>query len=81
MKAKNIVTYTYADEAGWYIDIVTNAEDECFESWIYYKDYAIKHFMFGMQYKHIAFIDFENLVLEQYHDYTGDYFDEVMVDG
>lgn len=78
MKAVNIVAYTYTDNLGWYIDILVNSEKESFESWIYYEDYAIKHFMFGMQFKHISFTDFQNLVFAEYQDYTGDYVEEVM---
>ena len=76
MKKSTIKTVTYEMPDDFMLDIVTN--DECYEVWIYNKEYCIKSMAFGMKKSDVTMEEFIEIVMANYQEDKEFYEDEYM---
>ena len=79
MKEKTMVTFTYAIDSDWMMDIVSHGNGNMhWEAWIYRKDHGMKKFMFGCDKQKTCqdLDDFIEMAEANFFDYTESYLEE-----
>ena len=44
----NYITTTYNYDGKYLVDIIVKKDEQCYEAWLYNKDYGVKDLMFGV---------------------------------
>lgn len=71
----NYITTTYNYDGKYLVDIIVKKDEQCYEAWLYNKDYGVKDLMFGvpMDENTKSEREFLTLVLNNIQDYIDGY--------
>ena len=77
---KTVRTDTYYHGEGFFADIVTNSEEECYYAFLFNKEVGIKSFMFSAFFEMTSYEQFVKRVSSSLHDYIEEYEDQFMAE-